>query len=296
MFSGSIVALITPFENGHVDHRAIRALVKWHARAGTSAIVVCGSTGESALLTHEEQGDIIFTAVEAAEGMLPIIAGCGAPGTAETVALAQQAQKAGADGLMIVAPYYVKPSQLQIMGHFKAVHDATDLPIIIYNNAGRACVEITIDTIVALANELPRAVALKDASADITRCTWLRMRVPNEFTLLSGDDPTVAGFLAHGGDGMISVNANVVPEMCAQFVLAWHQKHFSAFNALRDKLLHLSKVLFCEPSPSATKYALSLLDKCNTGLRAPLTELSEESKNKVYNTLIEIGALEKQHA
>ncbi len=291
MFYGSMVPLVTPFTaEKDVDHRALKALVNWHRQAGTNSLLVCGSTGEALALSAAEQYEVLKTCIETADGDLPIVAGVIAATTPYAIELAQAAEQAGADAVMPVAPFYCKPSQEQMFQFYKTIHQALNIPVFLYNNPSRCGVSIAVDTVAGL-SELPRIIGLKDATSDITRCTLIKNRVAKEFTMLSGDTLYMAGFLAHGGDGVISASANVAPELTAQFVRAWHDQHIDLFNHLIYRLMQLDRVMFTEPSPAPIKYGLSLLDKINPDVRLPLTTISDTCKNDVKNVLLNLGIL-----
>ena len=215
MFKGSIVALVTPWKKNSLDSHAFVNLIRWHGSAGTTAIVVGGSTGEGALLTNAERETLIHTAVK--ESTLPIIVGCGAPSTWAVIEQAQQAKRLGANALLVVAPYYCKTTQEGLYQHFKAIHDATNLPILLYNNPGRTVTEISVETALKLF-ELKRVVGIKDSTTETSRAALMRSGASKHVCLLSGDDPYAAGYLAQGGDGLISITANVLPEKMVAFV------------------------------------------------------------------------------
>lgn len=274
MFSGSIVALITPFHKGKIDVAALEALVQWHATQGTHAIVVCGSTGEAALLTPEERHCIIERAV--AVSRIPIIVGCGAPSTHDTLRMMEEAHAAGAHAALVVTPYFVKPTQEGLYQHFRTLSTACPLPIIVYSNPGRAGVEISVDLLAHL-SELPTVVGIKDSCSDLTRVIKMRQRVQKPFAFLSGDDPLAPAYLAHGGDGVISVTANIAPRLNADLVESWQQGNRTKFAELRDQLLELHEMMFCETSPSPVKYAVSLLGRCQNEVRLPLLPIQPEN-------------------
>jgi 4-hydroxy-tetrahydrodipicolinate synthase len=288
MFKGSIVALITPFVNDHIDEQAFVKLLNWQVQEGTDAIVVCGSTGESMTMTGDEQARLIELAVATVNKRVPVIAGTAAIDTAQTIRLTQQADRLGADGILIVTPPYIKPSQEALYQHYKAIAASTTLPIILYNNPSRAAVEIELATVERLA-QIKNIVGLKDATPGIDRTTHLRRSLGKEFLLFSGEDATAAGYLAHGGDGCISVTANVAPRLCAELQKAWRERDLDAFATIRDMLHPLNKSLFIETNPCPVKYAVSLLGFCEPELRAPLLTVNENSKSHLKETMKQLG-------
>jgi 4-hydroxy-tetrahydrodipicolinate synthase len=284
MLSGSIVALITPFHKGEVDLAALKKLVEWHIHSGTHGIVACGSTGEGLLLTPTEWEDVIHTVVQITQKRIPVIAGCSASATHEAIRLIQKAETLGADGALVVTPPYVKPSQEGVYQHFLALHEASQLPLIIYNNPGRAIVDLSIDLISRLSH-LPRIVGIKDSNPDITRLTQLRQKIPHPFVFLSGDDPTAAGYLALGGDGVVSVTANVVPHLMAELAQTWKEHNLPRFSELSDKLLPLHLALLAETNPAPLKYAISALNLCHNEVRLPLLTVSSKTEDLIQSIL-----------
>jgi 4-hydroxy-tetrahydrodipicolinate synthase len=267
MFKGSIVALVTPWKNNSLDIPALVNLIHIHNEAGTSAIVVCGSTGEGALLSNEERETLIEFAVK--EASIPIIVGVGAPGTQMVIEQVQQAQRLGANAVLVVAPYYCRTTQEGLFKHFKAVHDATDIPILLYNNPGRTVVEISTEVVLRLF-ELPRVVGIKDSTADSSRAALMRAGAKKSVCLLGGDDPYAAGYLAQGGDGLISITANVLPVKMAEFIAAWKDGDITKFQALNNELMPMHYALVAEPNPIPVKAAMQLLGKCASDVRLPL--------------------------
>ncbi|MEK9944760.1 MAG: 4-hydroxy-tetrahydrodipicolinate synthase [Alphaproteobacteria bacterium] len=288
MFKGSIVALVTPFKNGAVDEKAFQDLVEWHISEGTHGLVPVGTTGESPTLTHAEHMRVTELCIEAAGGRVPVIAGTGSNATAEAIEFTQHAKTAGADAALVVTPYYNKPTQEGLYAHFKAIHDAAEIPILIYNIPGRSVIDMSQDTLVRLA-ELPRIVGIKDATASLPRVTSTRLLLGAEFCQLSGEDPTALAFMAHGGHGCISVTANVAPRLCAEFQNAWAEGRPLDALALHDKLMALHIALFLETSPTPAKYALSLLGKCSEEVRLPLVGLGDKTKKRVETALKSVG-------
>lgn len=291
MFTGSITALLTPFSsNGTIDEAAFQKLVKWQINSGTDALVPCGTTGESPTLSHEEHHRVVELCVEAAEGRVPVIAGTGSNSTAEAVALTRHAKTAGATAALVVTPYYNKPTQEGLYQHFKAIHDAAELPIIIYNIPGRSVIDMSVATMARLA-KLPYIVGVKDATADLVRPLKTRLEIGPDFCQLSGEDATVVPFLAQGGHGCISVTANVAPRECAALHDAWQAGNWVEVVRLRDLLLPLHSALFVETSPAPVKFAASLLGLCREDVRLPLVAPTEATRTLVRDTLQKLGLL-----
>ena len=284
LLRGSMTALVTPFRNGAVDESAFQRLVDRQIKAGTSAVIPAGTTGESATLTHDEHRRVISLAVEAAAGRATVMAGAGSNATAEAIELARYAEKAGADALLTVTGYYNKPTQSGLVAHFTALHEATRLPIILYNVPGRTVANLSVETIATL-SKLPRIVGVKDATGDLARVALQRLASGPDFIQLSGEDMTAVGFNAMGGTGCISVSSNVAPELCAEMQEATLKGEFAAAMALQDKLAPLHEVLFIETSPGPVKYAMSLMGVCSDELRLPLVSPSEATKARVRTVL-----------
>jgi 4-hydroxy-tetrahydrodipicolinate synthase len=288
MLHGSIVALVTPFRNRRIDESAFQDLVEWQIGQGTHGLVPVGTTGESPTLSHAEHGRVVEPCVEAAAGRRPVIAGTGSNSTEEAISLTRHARKAGADAALIVAPYYNRPTQEGLYAHYKAIHDAVDLPIVIYNIPGRSAVDMSPDTMGRLAR-LPRIVGVKDATADIVRPLLTAEACGLEFCQLSGEDGNAVAFLAHGGQGCISVTANVAPRLCADMQEAWRAGRPDEALAIHRRLMPLHRALFCETSPAPAKYALSRLGRCSDEVRLPLVGLSDSSKAKVEAAMAAAG-------
>src|SRR6476661_309493 len=252
-FQGSITALITPFKDGEVDAKAFQRLVEWQIDQGTHGLVPVGTTGESPTLTHEEHKQVIELCIEAASGRVPVIAGTGSNSTSEAIALTRFAKKAGADGALVVTPYYNKPTQEGLYLHFKAINDAADIPIVIYNIPGRSVVDMSVETMTRLA-KLPNVVGVKDATANMARVSQQRAALGAEFVQLSGEDATALGFMAHGGQGCISVTANIAPALCSEFQLACLGGNYKRALELQDQLMPLHDALFVESNPGPVKY------------------------------------------
>ncbi|WP_424930832.1 4-hydroxy-tetrahydrodipicolinate synthase [Amaricoccus macauensis] len=291
MFKGSIPALVTPFRDGKVDEKALVGLVNWHVEEGSHGLVAVGTTGESPTLTHEEHEHVIEVVVNTAAGRIPVIAGAGSNNTDESVRLMQFAHRVGADAALVVTPYYNKPSQRGMYHHFKVLHDAVDLPILIYNIPGRSVVDMTPATMGELA-KLPRIVGVKDATGDVTRVSDQRITCGPDFVQISGEDASALGYNAHGGVGCISVVANVVPRLSAEFQNAMLAGDYAKALTYQDKLMPLHRACFAEPNPSPTKYALSLLGRCTDEVRSPLVGLEPATKEKVEAAMRHAGVLE----
>lgn len=290
MFKGSIPALITPFTNGRIDEEAFQAFVEWQIEEGSHALVSCGTTGESPTLSHDEDMRVTKLCVEAAAGRVPVIAGTGSNSTDEAIALTQSAKESGADAALIVTPYYNKPTQEGLYQHYKAIHDAVDLPILIYNIPGRSIVDMSVETMARLA-KLPNIVGVKDATADLVRPAKTRAAIDADFTQLSGEDATVVPFLAQGGHGCISVTANVAPNLCSKLHVAWQAGDVATVQTINDRLMPLHGALFIESSPGPVKYAASLLGKCENRVRLPLVTISEGTETRVREAMVHAGLI-----
>jgi 4-hydroxy-tetrahydrodipicolinate synthase len=290
MFKGSFVALITPFKNGKVDEAAFVKLVEWQIEQGTHGLVPCGTTGESPTLSHEEHKRVVKLCIETARGRVPVIAGAGSNNTVEAIELTAFAKEAGADAVLSVTGYYNKPSQEGIYRHFKAVNDAVDIPIILYNIPGRSIVDISLETMTRLF-ELKNIVGVKDATANLARVSLQRNAMGPEFCQLSGEDATALGFNAHGGVGCISVTANVAPALCAEFQQATLDGDFRKALEIQDRLLPLHNALFLDPNPAPVKYAASLLGLCENEVRLPLVTASAPTEEKVRDAMKSAGLL-----
>ncbi len=289
MFFGSIPALITPFTTGRVDEAAYRVLIDWQIDEGSTGLVPCGTTGEVATLEQDEHHRLIAIAVEQARGRVPVIAGCGSYNTAASIAHMKAAEAAGAAAALVVIPYYNKPSQAGIAAHFRALAEASDLPIIVYNVPSRTVADISVETLAEVAN-IPSVVGVKDASGNLARVTAQRLACGEEFCQLSGNDDMALGFNAMGGVGCISVTANVAPRLCAEFQAATREGRWDDALALQDKLYPLHAALFSDASPGPTKYALSRIRRgFSTEMRLPLTDPSAASKAAVDAALSHAG-------
>ena len=283
-------ALVTPLRDGAVDEAALRTFVEWQIAQGSHGLVPVGTTGESPTLSHDEHKRVVEIVTEVAGGRLPVIAGAGSNNTAEAIDLAQHAQGVGADALLVVTPYYNKPTQGGLVAHFTAIHDATDLPILIYNIPARSVIDMSVETMARLA-ELPRIVGVKDATADLARASAQRLACGTDFVQLSGEDATALGHMAHGGIGCISVTANVAPALCARFQEACLEGAFDAARTIQDRLMPLHTALFIESNPGPVKYALSLLGHMREDVRLPLVPLTDATRTRVREAMEIAGLL-----
>lgn len=291
MFKGSFTALITPMRDGEVDERAFQSFVDWQIKQGTHGLVPCGTTGESPTLSHPEHMRVAELCIEVAKGRVPVIAGTGSNSTAEAIALAKHAEKAGAEAQLVVTPYYNKPTQEGLYRHYKAIHDSCGLPIVIYNIPGRSVIDMSVETMARLA-ELPRIIGVKDATNDLTRPVRTKLAIGPEFSMLSGEDGTAVAFLAQGGHGCISVTSNVAPKLCAEMHKAWQKGDLATVQSINERLMPLHLALFAETSPAPVKYAASLLGLCTAELRLPLCEIQEATKAKVRDAMARLGLIE----
>jgi 4-hydroxy-tetrahydrodipicolinate synthase len=289
-FRGSFTALITPFKNGSLDEKAFRDLVEWQIGEGTHGLVPVGTTGESPTLSHDEHNQIVEWCIDQAKDRVPVIAGAGSNSTKEAISLSQHAEKAGADAVLVVTPYYNKPTQEGMYQHFKAINDAIGIPIIIYNIPPRSVIDMSVDTMKRLF-ELKNIAGVKDATANMARVSQQRAALGPDFNQLSGEDVTALGFMAHGGDGCISVTSNVAPRLCSEFQKACLRGDYAAALTLQDKLLPLHNHLFVETNPSPAKYAVSLLGKCDETVRLPMVPMAEKSKELVRQAMVHAGLI-----
>ena len=275
-FQGLFIALATFYRQNNLDVETLTSYLGWVLDQGIEGVVACGTTGESLALSLEEQGVILETSLaHTKQRNIPVIAGVAAPTLYQALHQAHQAQRLGCDGLLVLTPFYVKPSQEALVAFYQNLHDETDLPILLYNNPGRAAVELSIDSIVALAQSCPRIVGLKDSSPDMTRPLALRQALSIDFTLLSGDDPTYPAFLAHGGDGIISVTGGIVPKAFLNLRKAWQQGNSALFSTLAQTLYPLCKAMFDTTSPGPLKDVLAHLGWGDTSTRLPLNKLTQ---------------------
>lgn len=290
MFHGSIVALVTPFKNGVLDEKAFQSFVEFQIANGTHGLVPSGTTGESATLSHAENRRVIDLCVEAAAGRVPVIAGTGSNATSEAIELTKHAQLARADGALIVAPYYNRPSQEGMYQHYKAIHDATSIPIVLYNVPGRTVSDLSVETVARL-SQLPRIVAIKDASGKLERVGQHRISCRPDFVQLSGDDPTAIAFNAQGGSGVISVTANIAPRLVAEVQNLWAAGDAKGALALNDRLVALHEAMFLEPSPGPAKYAAHVLGMMSNEVRLPILPVSEGVQARIRNAMVTAGVL-----
>jgi len=290
MFQGSIPALVTPFREGQVDFEALEALVEWQVAEGSAGLVPVGTTGESPTLSHDEHEQVVEAVVRAAAGRVPVIAGAGSNSTAETARFLRHAQRVGADGALVVTPYYNKPTQAGLIAHFSAAHDACDLPIIIYNIPGRSAVDMSVETMGEL-SRLPRIVGVKDATGDLARIPRQRIACGRDFIQLSGEDATALAVNAHGGVGCISVTANVAPRLCAEFQQATLQGDYAAAVDYQDRLMPLHRAIFLEPGLCGAKHGLSRLGRCSEEVRLPLVPVSAPVREKIDAAMRHAGLL-----
>jgi 4-hydroxy-tetrahydrodipicolinate synthase len=290
MFKGSMPALVTPFKDGAVDFDMLKKLVEWHIEEGSHGLVPVGTTGESPTLTHREHEEVIACVVEAVAGRIPVIAGAGSNNTDEAIRFTEYAAKVGADGALVVTPYYNKPTQAGLIAHFKAVHDCADIPIIIYNIPGRSVVDMSPDTMGELA-KLPRIVGVKDATGDLARVCQQRITCGQDFLQISGEDATAHGFNAQGGVGCISVTANAAPRLCAELQKACLAGDYGKALEIQDRLMPLHQAIFTEPGLCGAKYAMSRLGLCSDEVRLPLVPLTEGTRAKVDSALRHAGLM-----
>ena len=290
LFQGSYVALITPFKDGALDEAAFRKLVSWQIAEGTNGLIPVGTTGESPTLSHDEHKQVVEWCIDEAAGRVPIIAGAGSNSTDEAVDFVRHASVAGADAVLVVTPYYNKPTQAGLMRHYEAVADASDVPVIIYDIPGRSVVSMAVDTMVKLA-EHPNITGVKDSSQDLSRPTELGNRIGGGFSMLSGEDGTALPFRAAGGHGCISVTANIAPRLLAEMHAAWQAGDIAAAMAINARLMPLHAAMFCESSPGPVKYAASLMGLCGEDMRLPMTDIDASSKTKVKQAMRDAGLI-----
>ncbi|MFO1184245.1 MAG: 4-hydroxy-tetrahydrodipicolinate synthase [Bauldia sp.] len=290
MLRGSLTALVTPMRNGAVDERAFGALVDWQIKEGTHGLVPVGTTGESPTLSHAEHKRIVEICVEVAAGRVPVVAGAGSNSTAEAVDLARHAERAGADAVLVVTPYYNKPNQEGLYQHFKAVNDAISVPIVIYNIPPRSVIDMSVETMARLF-ELKNIVGVKDATAKLDRVSLQRHAMGPDFVQLSGEDGTALAFMAHGGHGCISVTSNVAPKLLSEFQEACLAGDFKRALAYQDRLMPLHRALFLEPNPAGIKFAMSVLGRMSEELRLPLVPPSEATRNEIRAAMVHAGLI-----
>ena len=288
LFRGAITALVTPFRDGALDEPAFRALVERQVAAGVHGVAPVGTTGEASTLSDAERRRVVELCVEVCAGRVRVIAGAGHNATAETIDRVRHAKAVGADAALVVTPYYNRPSQEGLYRHFAAINDAVEMPVVLYNVPGRTGADLATDTVVRLA-ALPNVVGLKDATADLARPSLMRLTCPEDFALLSGDDASALGYMAHGGHGTISVTSNVAPGACARQMEAALAGDFAGALALQDRLIGLHRALFADNSPAPTKWALATLGLCTDEVRLPLAPCGEAAQLLVREALRQAG-------
>jgi len=289
-FHGSMPALVTPFKDGDIDETAYRALIDWQIASGSHGLVPVGTTGESPTLSHEEHRRAVDICIDEARGRVPVIAGAGSNNTAEAMALAIHAERAGADAVLVVTPYYNKPTQEGLYQHFKAVNDAIGIPILIYNIPPRSVVDMSVDTMRRL-SELPNIVGVKDATGDVGRVSRQRHAMGSDFIQLSGEDMTALAAMAAGAHGCISVTANIAPELCAELMEAVFKSQWDHALKLQDRLTPLHAAIFAEPGVNGAKYALNLLGRVRNETRLPLLPVSEMTELLIRRAMVHAGLL-----
>jgi 4-hydroxy-tetrahydrodipicolinate synthase len=290
LFHSSYTALLTPFKDNKVDYSSYRELIDFQINNGTHGLVPVGTTGESPTLSHDEHKKLIEVCIEQSNGRVPVIAGAGSNSTSEAVDFVKHACSAGADGLLVVTPYYNKPTQSGLLAHYNELIKHTSKPIIIYDIPGRSVIQMTDETMAKLAQD-QFIVGVKDATADLTRPTRLQNVISDDFIQLSGEDGTALAYLAAGGHGCISVTANIAPKLLSRMHNAWKQGDINTAQEINKKLMPLHDALFCETSPGPLKYAASLLGICSSDARLPIVEIEEDSKLKVKNALKQTGMI-----
>ena len=290
LFKGVLPALITPFRDGVVDEAAFVRLVERQIAGGVHGLVPVGTTGESATLSHDEHRRVVELCVATAAGRVPVVAGCGSNATAEAIELVRHAKTVGADAALVVTPYYNRPSQEGLYAHYAAINDAVQLPVLVYNVPGRTSVDIANETLVRLA-KLPNILGIKDATGDLTRASFQRLTCGDDWVMLSGDDPTALGYMAHGGHGCISVTANVAPEQCAAFYDNALAGRWADALYGQDRLVRLHRALFTDASPSPTKFALAHLGLCAEDARLPIITCSQAARAEVLAAMRDAGVI-----
>jgi 4-hydroxy-tetrahydrodipicolinate synthase len=289
-FRGSFTALVTPFKNGSLDEKAFRDLVEWQIAEGTNGLVPVGTTGESPTLNHDEHKLVVEWCVEVVKGRVPIVAGAGSNSTKEAIELSRHAEKAGADAVLVVTPYYNKPTQEGLYQHYKAINDAIGIPIIIYNIPARSVIDMSVDTMKRLF-DLRNIAGVKDATASVIRVSQQRLAMGLGLNQLSGEDASALGFMAHGGHGCISVTSNVAPRLCAEFQSACLKGDYAGALAYQDKLMPLHTALFLETNPAPAKYALSILGKCDETVRLPMVPVTAPTRSAVRAAMVYAGLI-----
>jgi len=290
MFFGSIPALITPFINSKVDYSSFHKIIEWSIALGSHGFVPCGTTGESPTLSHDEHKEVIEECIKIVDQRVPVIAGTGSNNTIEAIEFTKHAEKSGANGAVVVTPYYNKPTQKGLYAHFKKIAESTSLPLIIYNIPGRSVVDMSIDTMTEL-SKINNIVGVKDATNDLFRPLLTRTRIKKDFCYLSGEDGTAMAYLAQGGDGCISVTANIAPQLCSDLQNHWRNKKIDEALRINIKLAKLHHALFVETSPGPVKFAAELLNLCSSEVRLPLVTIKDSTKLLVKECMGEIGLI-----
>lgn len=289
MFHGSIPALVTPFKNGAIDRDAFTNLIERQIEGGSTALVPCGTTGESATLSHAEHKEVVELCIQVARGRVPVIAGAGSNSTREAIELIEHAKTVGADAALVICPYYNKPDQAGLEAHFRAINDAVSLPVILYNVPSRTACDLLPETVAKLAS-LPNVVGIKDASNDLGRVSMhASLTAGEQFTQLSGEDPSSLGHRVMGGTGCISVTANIAPDLCAQMHAAFDAGDLDTARALDQRLIHLHKAMFLAPSPGPAKYVLAKMGLCSDDVRLPIVSPDEGTKAQIDQALERAG-------
>ena len=290
MFQGSIPALITPFKNGNIDYESFYKIIEWSLSEGSHGFVPCGTTGESPTLSHQEHIKVVDECVRIVDKRVPVIAGTGSNNTVEAIEFTNHAEKSGADAALVVTPYYNKPTQEGLQAHFKKIAESTSLPIIIYSIPGRSIVDMSIDTMSVLSN-ISNIVGVKDATNDLFRPLLTQTKIQKDFCYLSGEDGTALAYLAQGGQGCISVTANIAPKLCSDMQNLWRERKINLAQDINIKLSKINHVLFVESSPGPVKYAAELLNLCSAETRLPLVSIKDSTKALVKECLVEIGLI-----
>ena len=290
MFFGSIPAVITPFKNHEVDYESLSVILNHLIQNGSNGLVPCGTTGESPTLSHEEHKKIIEETIRISDKRIPIIAGTGSNNTAEAIDFTKHAESNGADAALVVTPNYNKPTQQGLFAHFEKIAKSVKIPIIIYNIPGRSVVDMSIETMIKL-SKIDNIVGVKDATNDLFRPLLTIANMKSDFCFLSGEDGTALAFLAQGGHGCVSVTANIAPKLCSELQKAWREKDIQKAQEFNLKLAKLHNSLFVESSPGPVKYAASLIGLCNSETRLPLVEITEKTKNEVFNCLKDLSLI-----
>lgn len=290
MLKGSITALVTPMREGRVDEKAFRSFVEWQVAEGSHGLVPMGTTGESPTLSHDEHKRVVEICIDAVKGRVPVIAGAGSNNTSEAIDLARHAEKAGADAVLVVTPYYNKPNQEGLYQHYKAINDAIGIPIVIYNIPPRSVIDMSVETMARLF-ELKNIIGVKDATGKIDRVSLQRAACGNDFIQLSGDDATALAVMAHGGHGCISVTSNVAPKLLSEFQEACMAGDYSRALTYQDRLMPLHRALFIEPNPTGIKYALSVIGKMEDDVRLPLVKVAESTRREIRDAMVHAGLI-----